>query len=218
MVETLIDVFISHSNEEKTKAGELKEKLQNESMRVFLAHDDIDGGEEWMKSLYENIQYCDVFLVLLSKQYHQANYTDQETGVAYAMNKPMIPITIDGTDPYGFMAKYQATKATLPFSEEKIDEIRNLIFAHTKQGQEMINGLIHQLQEAYTFANANVVGNMLFSYTKFSKEQLNNIAKAVIENNQVRGAWTAFPLASDMLKQNMKKIAPSIQEELKRYL
>jgi hypothetical protein len=213
-----IDVFISHASKEKTVAGSLKEKLQQKGFRVFLAHDDIEGGEEWMKMLYEKIQECDVFLILLSQEYHKANYTDQETGIAYAMNKPMIPISLDGTVPYGFMSKYQATKGSFDISDDKVNEITNLIFAHTKQGQQMINGLIDNFKNAYSFADANTIARMLFNYTKFSKEQINNIAKAVIENSQIRGGWIAFPMAIAMLKQNLKRIDPDIKEKLEKYL
>jgi hypothetical protein len=211
-------VFISHASKEKTIAGTLKDKLQGKGFKVFLAHDDIEGGEEWMKMLYEKVQECDVFLVLLSQEYHKANYTDQETGIAYAMNKPMIPISLDGTVPYGFMSKYQATKGSYQITDEKVDEIANLIFAHTEQGQQVINGLIDSFKNAYSFVAANTIAKMLFSYTKFSREQINNIAKAVIENSQIRGGWTAFPLAMDMLKQNLKKVDPSVRDKLKTWM
>jgi len=217
MAEPIIDVFVSHAYNQVEIATDLKQKLQSDTFRVFLAHDDIDGGEEWMKMLYEKVQECDVFAVLLSEEYHKANYTDQETGIAYAMNKPMIPIAIDNTTPYGFMSKYQATKSITPFSGEKISEIANLIYAHTSQGQEIINGLVHQFSNTTSFANANVVAKLLFSFKKFTKDQINNIAKAVIQNEQIRGGWDAYPLASDMLKQNFKKIEPGIQDGLKGY-
>ena len=40
-----IDVFLSHANSEKKKATDLKEGLQSEFVRVFLAHDDIDEDQ-----------------------------------------------------------------------------------------------------------------------------------------------------------------------------
>ncbi len=213
-----IDVFISHAHREKNVASTLKAKLFERGFDAFLAHEDIDGGEDWMKMLYEKVQECDVFLILLSQEYRKANFTDQEAGIAYAMNKPMIPVSLDGTVPYGFMSKYQATKGSYEITDEKVDEIVNLIYAHTEQGQRIINGLIDSFRKAYTFSAANTIAKMLFSYTKFSKEQINNIAVAVIENDQIRDGWNAFPLASDMLQQNWKKIEPNIQEKLRQWI
>ena len=185
MTEPIIDVFVSHAYNQVEIATDLKQKLQSDTFRVFLAHDDIDGGEEWMKMLYEKVQECDVFVVLLSDEYHKANYTDQETGIAYAMNKPMIPIAIDDTAPYGFMSKYQATKSITPFSGEKISEIANLIYAHTSQGQEIINGLVQQFSNATSFANANVVAKLLFSFKKFTNFVTEKVFHQLLEKTLI---------------------------------
>lgn len=218
MADLILDVFVSHSNSEKEIATDLKQKLQDPNMRVFLAHDDIDGGEDWMKEIYEHINECDVFVILLSKEYHQANFTDQETGIAYTMNKPMIPISLDGTKPYGFMSKYQSTNTILPFSDDKIIEIKNLIYAHTKQGQQIIDNLIDQLANATSFVNANALVKLVFSFTKFSKTQINKIAKAFLENYELRGGWTSSQYITELITQNMKKIDPKIMQDLKKHL
>lgn len=216
--ETIIDVFVSHSTVQKQIASELKQKLQDPNMRVFLAHDDIDGGEEWMKALYAQINECDVFVILLSKEYHQANFCDQETGIAYTMNKPMIPLSLDDTTPYGFMSKYQATSIMTPILNDKITEIKNLIFAHTKQGQEIIDNLIEQLSNATSFVNANALSRLVFNFTKFSKPQINKILKAYCENFELRGGWTADRFIRELARLNLKKIEPEIMSELKQYL
>jgi len=218
MSEVIIDIFVSHSNLEKSIATDLKQKLQDTNMRVFLAHDDIDGGDDWMKELYEKINECDVFIVLLSNNYRQANFCDQETGVAYSMNKPMIPLSMDDTKPYGFMSKYQSTNLLSPISEDKIVEIKNLVYAHTKQGQDIIDNLIDQLSKATSFVNANALAKLVFTFTKFSKPQINKIAAAYCDNYELRGGWTSDRFIRELVKENLKKIEPEIMKNLKQYL
>jgi TIR domain-containing protein len=124
---TTITVFISHAEKEKRVASRIKSG-HAPKFKVFLAHDDINGGEERIRVLYDKIQECDVFLILLSKDYHLASFTDQETGIAYSMNKPMIPVSIDGTKPYRFMTRYQSSVLT-NLTPEEVEKVPNLIIA-----------------------------------------------------------------------------------------
>jgi hypothetical protein len=48
-------IFLSHSDKDKKIASELKSKLSEYGMSVFLAHEDIEGGTDWMAKLYEEI-------------------------------------------------------------------------------------------------------------------------------------------------------------------
>jgi nucleoside 2-deoxyribosyltransferase len=103
-----IDVFISHADKERKVAGRLKRGLENIGLNAFVAHDDIVGGTDWNPALIERIEKCDIFVALISEAYRKADFTDQEAGIAFAMKKPIIPISLDGTMPYGFIKKFQA--------------------------------------------------------------------------------------------------------------
>ena len=70
-----IKIFLSHSDKDKKIASELKSKLSKHGLSVFLAHEDIDGGSDWISKLYEEIQNSKVFIMLLTKNYHLSNYT-----------------------------------------------------------------------------------------------------------------------------------------------
>jgi hypothetical protein len=51
-----IPVFLSHSIIDKKIAGKIKKKLSQYGVDVFLAHDDIEGGEEWKIALVSEIK------------------------------------------------------------------------------------------------------------------------------------------------------------------
>lgn len=209
-----IEAFLSHASEEKKTAGIYKSKLNRHGINAFVAHEDIEGGEEWMRMLYDKVRTSDVFLILLSKKYHDAYYTDQETGIAFAFNKLMIPISLDGTTPYGFMSKYQAIKSSYEVTNEEVGKVVSLIYKHQKVWQRVIDKAIQALRHAGSYSDANAIASGLFAHEKFSKKQLNQIAKAAIENDQVRGAWTAYDLAIQVLKENVTKIDPKLIKQL----
>src|SRR5690349_14086406 len=85
-------VFLSYSHHDKLLAGKVKEQLELYfGLEIFLAHEDIDGGEEWEKIIVENLKATDIFMPLLSPNFESSAFTDQETGIAYALNKKVIP-------------------------------------------------------------------------------------------------------------------------------
>ncbi len=92
---TAIDTFLSHSNEDKKIARRLADILAIYGFDVFVAHDDIEIGDEWEETLKEKIKNCELVLALLSKNFHEARFTDHEIGIATAFNKQVFPIRID---------------------------------------------------------------------------------------------------------------------------
>lgn len=210
-----IDVFISHADEERRIASQLKRGLENFDMNGFVAHEDIVGGTDWNPALIERIGQCDIFVALLSKAYRKADFTDQEAGIAFAMKKPLMPISLDGTMPYGFIKKFQAKKCLNGFDEKNIEEICNLIRINTDKGQKEINDLIDSLARARSWRSANAIASELFAHPKFTSQQINEIARAVINNFEVSGSWTAGPRSLEVLQKNWKEIDVDLQKELK---
>lgn len=145
----MIDVFLSHSNKDKKIATELKSILSHYDIQVFLAHEDIDVGEEWLAKLYDEIQNCNVFFMLLSPNYHASQYTDQEAGIALNMNKPILQICIDETEPYGFTSKYQAIMCKIPFEKRQITKIIKSTKNHTDEFTSTEALIIDELTKRY---------------------------------------------------------------------
>ena len=75
---TTIETFLSHSNKDKKIARKLADYLRIYGFEVFVAHDDIGIGDEWEEILKEKIKTCELFLVLLTKNFHESRYTDHE--------------------------------------------------------------------------------------------------------------------------------------------
>ena len=208
-----VRAFLSHADKERKIAGSLKEKLHPYGVDVFVAHDDLEGGTEWMSRLYAEIKECEIFLILLSENYHPSNFTDQELGMALSYEKPIIPICIDSKIPYGFMSRYQCIKANPVFYDVK--EVVSIIMKHSKSGQEFVDLLISQLERADSFNAASKYAEDLLPYDKLSKEQTSRVLNAYNNNSQIYNSFMARPIVRGILRRNKKQLSKEIQDKLK---
>lgn len=99
-------VFISYSIKDGRAAGILSEAMEDLNMMSFLAHDDLDGGEKWAKSLLTEIGKCDVLVALITENSCKSTYAMQEVGAALAMKKRVLPVCMGDLLPPGFMGEY----------------------------------------------------------------------------------------------------------------
>ena len=208
-----VRAFLSHADKERETAGSLKEKLRSYGIDVFVAHDDLEGGTEWMSRLYAEIKECEIFLILVSENYHSSNFTDQELGMALSYEKPIIPICIDSTIPYGFMSKYQCVKASPEFYD--VQEVVSIIIKHSEPGQEFVDLLISQLERADSFNAAYKHAVELLTYDKLSKEQASKVLNAYNDNSQIYNSFIARPVMKDILSRNKKQLSKEARDKLK---
>ncbi|MCX7424313.1 MAG: toll/interleukin-1 receptor domain-containing protein [Planctomycetia bacterium] len=101
-----VRVFLSHKSSVKEDASRLKQSLARCGIAAFVAHEDIEPTEEWQREIERALSSMDALVALLSEDYHDSDWTDQEAGVAIGRGVPLIPIRL-GLDPYGLMGKMQ---------------------------------------------------------------------------------------------------------------
>ncbi len=215
MVLAPIEIFISHSAKDKKIARKLADELNNYAINTFVAHDDIEVGENWEKTLVGKIKECDLFIALLSKNFHTSQYTDQEVGIAHVIGKPIFPVRIDETIPYGFMSKLQAKKVSAEIDKDEITKLFFTMASKSEVGTVMINNLIEEFCESNSFKNANNTCSLLSQCSSFSDEQINRIAKGFVDNDQIRGGWKAEPWCIKLIKDNWKKIDKKLAKEIR---
>lgn len=209
-----IEVFLSHADEDKKIARQMANALKKYHIKVFVAHDDIDAGEDWENILIEKIMDCDIFLVLLSENFHKAHYTDHEVGIARGLNKQIVPVRIDNSKPYGFMSRFQAKKITDDDMESEIAKLAGKMSSATKKGKSAIDKLIEDFSDVRSYDAANEISDALFTYTKFSKEQITTIADAYLSNDQIRGGFRSGRRCESLFEENWKRLDRTMQKKL----
>ena len=101
-------IFISYSHKDKIIAGAIKEAFNHYGMEAFLAHEDIQVGQEWRDVILGNLKQFDVFIAILSKDFMDSEWTNQEVGFAISKETTIIHISIDVTLPSRFLEIIQA--------------------------------------------------------------------------------------------------------------
>lgn len=111
--------FISYSTSDKRVAAEVRSALSDLAVDCFLAHDDLRVSEEWKRRILDELRRCKVFVALLSKHFKASEWAPQETGFAVARRGMLIiPISLDGTLPFGFISELQGQRLPSPVSSD----------------------------------------------------------------------------------------------------
>jgi len=212
-----ITIFLSHADEDRSVAKQIAVEMKKHGVNVFVAHDDIEVGTvDWENLLKDNIINCDNFVVLLTDNFHKANYTDHEVGIAFALKKRIFPIRFDDTPVYGFLAKIQAKKISHEIKSDQIESLVNTMIAYSDEGRRNTDGLIENLRTAGSYDDANSISFVLFEKSKLLPEQINNIARVFLENNQVREAmFGCRNRCLELFTKNWSILEPDLKEKLK---
>jgi hypothetical protein len=217
-----IKAFISYSTKDKKYGTAVKATLDKINkatpdkinLESFLAHDDVRVSEEWKKCILAELKECKIFVPLLSEAFKGSDWCGQETGfVVERGNVLIIPLSIDGTVPYGFISHIQCHQV----SPAGIDPQPILGAIGRKWPSIVIEVLLKSVEGANTFRRADELIEPLTPYfQRFSKEQASRFAHMAIENNQI---WPARlcreKYLPQFLKRNRTKISPSQYRALK---
>lgn len=204
-----IRVFLSYSSKDKNLVGELKEALESNGFEVFLAHEDIEPSKDWQEEIIRNLEECNIFIPIISKNFKASCWTDQESGIAFVGDKLIIPVNI-GLVPYGFIGRYQALKfdGNISHACEKIVEA---IIKFPRF--ELRYFFIKRFVESGHFSEANSRAGKLKLYESFTDDQINEIIRGYVNNVEIRGGFESRPFVDSLVKKYADIIDPGLKEE-----
>ena len=205
-----IRLFISYSTEDKEIAGSIKQYLEAFGLEVFLAHEDLEPSVEWQTEIEQNLRWCDILLPLLTEQYRESNWTNQETGMAYALGKLVVPIKIS-IDPYGFIARYQALKFEPSKPNTSCKKIIDVIASKEQFLEPVKDCIIRSFVNSSSYIEANKRSKMLSDFAPFNINQCNEIIRAYIYNQQIREGFSSNPFIKDFYEKNKEVISPKFR-------
>ena len=153
-----IKAFLSYTDKNKHEAHALKERLGRYGIELFVSHDDLSTGQTWTDKIIDKIDERECFVQIISEDYHKANYTEQEAGMALALRRKIFPITLDKTYPVGFT--YASHCEQLHPSNEGYFKIASSIV--NELSLDSINWSIVQLDKSWSYEEANyIIDNIL---------------------------------------------------------
>ncbi len=216
LTEKTLRVFISYSNKDNEVARLIKREFDNYEIRAFLAHEDIEVGQEWRGIILENLKKSNIFVAILSENFINSEWTNQEVGFAICKGDLIVTVSIDGTGLYGFLEMFQALREfesrdlTNPFvCQDLVLEILKISATKEDLRDDLKDSLIRRLAKRNKYGrphpdsyrdSENYFG-LLYSLKPFTKDQINEIVKRSIENNQIYGASGCRDILKDLLEE-----------------
>jgi len=186
-----VRAFLSHKAEYKAKAGKLKEELEKYGVSCFVAHKDIRPTKEWVQEIENALLSMDILIALMTEDFHNSDWTDQEIGVAVGRHIPIIPIKI-GKDPYGFIGKYQALTGTWENVSKIAKDVYSIIVEHPSTKARVKRAAIHAFKDSFSYDTSKFfVTEILPNFEKLEKAEIEEVISAFNANSQIYDCFAA---------------------------
>ena len=109
--------------------------------------------------------------------------------MAIGRQVPVIPIRL-GTDPYGFVGKYQAVAGAGKIAKILTKEVYDLLWRNSSVTIRLTESLIARFEASESYDQANTLMQIIEKrITSASPEMIERIEKAPRNNSQVRDAF-----------------------------
>lgn len=174
-------VFLSHKSEVKVETAELKDRLNDFGISCFVAHEDIHPTQEWQDEIENALASMDAFVAVMTANFHNSEWTDQEVGYAVARGVPIIAAKL-GRDPYGFIGKFQALRTNWPTCPEDI--VRILM-----KNERMLSAYLLALKRCRSFEMGNTQAKVLDAIDALSTQQIDELLRTYNDNLELRGSF-----------------------------
>lgn len=175
-------LFLSHKAENnKKEASKLKMQLRKYGVCAFVAHEDIKPTEAWQREIERALRSTEALAALMTKNFHDSLWTDQEVGFALGRRVPIIAVNL-GMNPYGFIGSMQALKTDW---DSAAQEIVKLLL----KNEEMFEAYVQAIEDCASWNDGNDLAAILPALKGLDEGQIQNLVDAYNSNSEVHGSW-----------------------------
>jgi len=174
-------VFLSHKSDVRKETAKLKEQIAPFGISCFVAHVDVHPTEEWQEEIANALASMDAFVALLTEGFHESLWTDQEVGYAIARGVPIIAARF-GTDPYGFIGRFQAL--CCGWNDAPVAIAKLLI-----RQPRMLDAYIAALPRCKSFEEGNMMAKVLPDMENLTIEQADQVMSIFNGDPKLRGSF-----------------------------
>lgn len=127
------DVFVSYSAKDKSVADAIVARLEQDSIRCWIASRDIAPGTSWGDAIVAAIAASRIMVLVLSANSNRSRQVVREVQRAVADEVIILPFRIENIDPTGAMAYFLGTEhwldALTPPMERHLERLRATVAA-----------------------------------------------------------------------------------------
>lgn len=207
-------LFISHKDDSKKFANDLKKALEVFGISSFVAHDDIEPSTEWQTEIEKALLSMDSLLALLTTGFSSSVWTNQEVGFAFGKGVFILSVKA-GEDPKGFVGKFQALRPINKNVDDLALQIVEHLIKNPSTSKKMKSAYINALSCTSKYAETVRWSDLLPYIDSLSHEKAVKLLENYNANSQ---AYNSFSLNS-VRNGRKKNIADYLNEWVhsKRY-
>lgn len=196
-----VRVFLSHKSSVKKDTSRLKLSFARCGIAAFVAHEDIEPTEEWQREIERALFSMDALVALLSEDFHDSNWTDQEAGVAIGRGVPLIAVRL-GLDPYGLMGKGQGLGGCIWRNTDGMAaEVFHLLNKRLPDKSRLFECALSAYTASDSFADsAWKVEHLLAVFETLTPAQVKRVVDAYQTNSQNKNSFKGMNLIQPLLK------------------
>ena len=196
-----VRVFLSHKATKKIETSRLKQSFADCGIGAFVAHDDIEPTEEWHREIERALFSMDALVSLLTEDFHDSDWTDQEVGVAIGRGVPLVAVML-GRDPYGLMGKGQGLGGCSRTNPNEIAlKVFQLLLKRLPDKSRLFECALASYANSVSFADsAWRIERVLSQFHELTQTQVDRVLQAFCTNNQNRSSFKGRDLLLPLLK------------------
>ena len=185
----MLRLFISHRDEHKAMANELADALEPYGISSFVAHDSIQPLTIWQTEILNGLESMEIMLALVTDDFHESVWTNQEIGFALGRNIPIVPIKLQRRDPGGFIGKHQALKCGYDNVTEAAPKVYKILADKLGNRERLQTSLVRAFVNAPDFFETKQrFDRMRAVVSELSDSQFEEIVAGFLENTQLHKA------------------------------
>ncbi|WP_434509813.1 toll/interleukin-1 receptor domain-containing protein [Desulfitobacterium sp. AusDCA] len=181
-------VFLSHTSADKEQTSQIQAALEHFNISAFVAHVDIEPTKEWQTEIEIALFSCDALVALITPNFHQSNWTDQEIGIAIGRGLLIVPIRF-GLDPYGFIGKFQGLQGTGKGPYQLALDIVKILMKSELTEQKMVSALVSAFEMSSSFQEAKDLISILEEVNSLNQALVERLKAAPSNNRQISHAY-----------------------------
>ena len=179
---------MSHSDEYKTYAHAFAKAIEPYGVPVFVAHDSIMPMKKWQKEIRNGLSTMEAMLVLLTDDFRDSSWTDQEIGFALGRSIPVICLKVGCIDPGGFVGSTQALIASLDNIDDAAPLVVQTLINEFDQAERIKDMLIDAFVSSISYIDAiENLERLKKTVAILGGNNLDRIIEGYARNDQLHG-------------------------------
>jgi len=177
--------FMSYQTDDRFIAARVSDLLAKLNVTSFMAHEHIEVSAEWRAEILRQLTLADLFVPILSERYYSSIWCKQESGIAAFRGITVIPLSIDGAIPQGFLNHIQSTKI-----DPKAPTCQNILPGLAKHNVSfLIHSIIKIISASRTYRAAESNFEMILPYIdRATDAQITELLTVSTKNDQICNA------------------------------